>query len=144
MTAGDEKLETNQSPKSPGQESHQYLDPARPSESVVDDSSTISVNHADASPTGRLSHISSAASKEADGEEMSRQVSHAGSLYQNVTTMTSDPRFEVDWNGPDDPNDPKNWSAGYKTFCIGVLSWNTFITYVTLLPGFLGEKEFPF
>ncbi|PLB36570.1 MFS transporter [Aspergillus candidus] len=41
------------------------------------------------------------------------------------TTGTSDPSYEVDWEGDDDPENPKNWSLAYKAMCIAFLSWNT-------------------
>lgn len=53
------------------------------------------------------------------------------SLSQRVTTiptnMTADPNYEVDWDGEDDPTNPKNWSLRYKAMGLLFLSWNTLI-----------------
>lgn len=53
------------------------------------------------------------------------------SLAERVTTIptnaTSDPNFEVDWDGDDDPANPKNWSMLYKFMGLGMLSWNTLL-----------------
>lgn len=53
------------------------------------------------------------------------------SLSQRVTTIatnaTSDPNYEVDWDGPDDDENPRNWTLGYKAMTITFLSWNTLI-----------------
>ena len=62
------------------------------------------------------------------------RVSHQIPLSRKVTSVgttgTTDPRFEVDWDGEDDPNNPQNWSLVYKAMCIAFLSWNTLIVYV--------------
>ncbi|KAJ5908947.1 hypothetical protein N7495_001629 [Penicillium taxi] len=53
------------------------------------------------------------------------------SLAERVTTiptnMTADPNFEVDFDGPDDPQNPKNWKRGYTSMALLFLSWNTLI-----------------
>jgi hypothetical protein len=53
------------------------------------------------------------------------------SLSERVTTIatnaTADPDYEVDWDGDDDPENPKNWSLAYKAMGILFLSWNTLI-----------------
>ncbi|KAJ5085388.1 hypothetical protein N7532_010159 [Penicillium argentinense] len=53
------------------------------------------------------------------------------SLSQRVTTIptngTSNPNYEVDWDGEDDPENPKNWTLGYKAMGLLFLSWNTLI-----------------
>lgn len=36
----------------------------------------------------------------------------------------------VDWDGPDDPENPHNWSGTQKAVTIGIVSVITFITYV--------------
>lgn len=43
------------------------------------------------------------------------------------TTGTSDPNFEVDWTDENDPENPWNWSLGYRAMCISFLSWNTLV-----------------
>ncbi|KAJ5911393.1 Citrinin biosynthesis cluster MFS transporter mrr1 [Penicillium subrubescens] len=59
------------------------------------------------------------------------RVSDHMSLAERVTTiptnMTADPNFEVDWDGEDDPENPKNWSFRYKAMGLLFLSWNTLI-----------------
>ncbi|KAJ5084448.1 hypothetical protein NUU61_009027 [Penicillium alfredii] len=58
-------------------------------------------------------------------------VSDRMSLSERVTTIrtnaTSDPNYEVDWDGEDDPENPKNWSLRYKAMGLLFLSWNTLI-----------------
>ncbi|CAG8134564.1 unnamed protein product [Penicillium olsonii] len=53
------------------------------------------------------------------------------SLSERVTTIatnaTADPDYEVDWDGDEDLENPKNWSLGYKAMGILFLSWNTLI-----------------
>ncbi|KAJ5973810.1 hypothetical protein N7481_011020 [Penicillium waksmanii] len=53
------------------------------------------------------------------------------SLSQRVTTiptnMTADPNYEVDWDGEDDFENPKNWTLRYKAMGLLFLSWNTLI-----------------
>lgn len=44
-----------------------------------------------------------------------------------ATTGTLDPRFEVDWDGENDPTHPKNWSMKYRAMAVVFLSWNTLI-----------------
>lgn len=60
---------------------------------------------------------------------LSRQQSKA--LARKVTTAgttgTTDPRYEVDWEGDDDPNNPLNWSNWYKAFIIFTLSFSTLV-----------------
>lgn len=34
----------------------------------------------------------------------------------------------VDWDGPDDPENPFNWPLWRKTVQIGLMTFNTFIT----------------
>ena len=58
-----------------------------------------------------------------------------------ATTGTQDPAFEVDWDGPDDPDNPLNWSLGYKSMVIAVLSYSTTVvvlystSYTAAIPG---------
>ena len=40
---------------------------------------------------------------------------------------TNDPNL-VDWDGPDDPQNPRNWSSGKKAATVVVISVVTFIT----------------
>ncbi|KAH3310018.1 hypothetical protein KXW39_003645 [Aspergillus fumigatus] len=43
------------------------------------------------------------------------------------TTGTTDPNFEVDYEGDDDQANPKNWSFRYKAMAMAFLSFNTLI-----------------
>lgn len=58
-------------------------------------------------------------------------MSHSTSLARRITTAgATDPDFEVDWDGENDPENPWNWSLPYTGMCIGFLSWNTLVMYV--------------
>lgn len=48
----------------------------------------------------------------------------------NENGGTGDLSLIVDWDGPDDPANPHNWSAKQKAVTIGIVSVITFITYV--------------
>jgi hypothetical protein len=43
------------------------------------------------------------------------------------TTGTTDPNFEVDYDGDDDQANPKNWSFRYKAMAVAFLSFNTLV-----------------
>lgn len=64
-------------------------------------------------------------------QRISRLSEPEPSLTRRVTSHgtsgTSDPSYEVDWEGDNDPENPKNWSLAYKAMCIAFLSWNTVI-----------------
>lgn len=95
--------------------------------------------------TERLSHDTdsiaetvSSAETEADNDALGRtltartsRASDHMSLSQRVTTIpthaTADPDYEVDWDGADDPSNPKNWTLRYKAMGLMFLSWNTLI-----------------
>ncbi|KAJ6044528.1 hypothetical protein N7499_007029 [Penicillium canescens] len=76
------------------------------------------------------------------------------SLSERVTTIvtnaTADPNYEVDWEGEDDPENPKNWTLGYKAMGIFFLAWNTLVVVLystsytsgtTLIAEEFGESE---
>lgn len=46
------------------------------------------------------------------------------------TTGTNNPDFEVDWDGDDDPANPRNWPMWYKGMTIGFISWSTWVVVV--------------
>ena len=46
---------------------------------------------------------------------------------EGETAMHPDPSFEVGWEGPDDPDNPLNWSSWYKGLVIASLSWGTLV-----------------
>lgn len=64
------------------------------------------------------------------GKTLTARASHM-SMSERVTTIatnaTADPDYEVDWDGEDDPENPKNWNFKYKSMGILFLSWNTLI-----------------
>lgn len=51
----------------------------------------------------------------------------AGRIPTTGTTGTTDPSFEVDWDGEDDTENPWNWSLPYTAMCIAFLSYNTLV-----------------
>jgi hypothetical protein len=56
---------------------------------------------------------------------------------QNVSLATVDRRFIVDWDEPDDPANPLNWSPTRKWVNMGIVSAITLITYVKHHQNFL-------
>lgn len=92
------------------------------------------------SPHGKDSVAESVSSPDtqADDEALERaltqqttRTSGHTSLSQRVTTIptntTVDPNYEVDWDGGNDPENPKNWTFKYKAMGLTFLSWNTLI-----------------
>ena len=47
-----------------------------------------------------------------------------------ATNATNDPDYEVDWDGEDDPDNPRNWSIWYKAFTVFSISWSTWCIVV--------------
>lgn len=43
---------------------------------------------------------------------------------ENATRITT----ALDWTGPDDPENPENWSAGKKAFHVAYVGFQCFIT----------------
>lgn len=81
-----------------------------------------------------VSSVDTQADNDALGKTLTARASRVSdhmSLSQRVTTIptnvTADPNFEVDWDGEDDPDNPKNWSFKYKAMGLVFLSWNTLI-----------------
>ncbi|KAJ5172141.1 hypothetical protein N7492_004734 [Penicillium capsulatum] len=81
-----------------------------------------------------VSSVDTQADQDALGKTLTVRPSQASdhmSLSQRVTTIptdaTADPQFEVDWDGPDDATNPKNWTLRYKAMGLLFLSWNTLI-----------------
>ncbi|KAJ5585125.1 uncharacterized protein N7459_004925 [Penicillium hispanicum] len=88
--------------------------------------------------TDSIAESVSSANTQADHDALDKtlttrasRVSGHMSLSERVTTIptnaTSDPNFEVDWEGEDDPTNPKNWNLGYKAMGLLFLSWNTLV-----------------
>lgn len=44
-----------------------------------------------------------------------------------ITTDTTDPDFEIDWEDENDPSNPRNWPIWYKALTLGFISWSTFV-----------------
>lgn len=81
-----------------------------------------------------VSSVDTQADQDALGKTLTVRPSRASdhmSLSQRVTTIptnaTADPQYEVDWDGPDDPTNPKNWTIRYKAMGLLFLSWNTLV-----------------
>ncbi|KAJ6187069.1 hypothetical protein N7519_001977 [Penicillium mononematosum] len=80
-----------------------------------------------------ISTVDTQADRDALGKTLTARASRTShmSLSERVTTIatnaTADPDYEVDWDGDDDPENPKNWNLKYKSMGIVFLSWNTLI-----------------
>lgn len=81
-----------------------------------------------------VSSVDTHADNDALGKTLTARASRVSdhmSLSQRVTTIptnaTADPHYEVDWDGEDDPENPKNWPFKYKAMSLTFLSWNTLI-----------------
>jgi len=48
-------------------------------------------------------------------------------------TSSTDEKEIVDWNGPDDPENPQNWSLRKKWWLVGLVSAVTFNMHVVTL-----------
>ncbi|KGO76478.1 Major facilitator superfamily domain, general substrate transporter [Penicillium italicum] len=77
--------------------------------------------------------VNSQTERNAIGRTLTARVSQTShmSLSERVTTIatnaTADPDYEVNWDGDDDPENPKNWNSKYKSMGILFLSWNTLV-----------------
>ena len=49
-------------------------------------------------------------------------------MATNVSTWTTDPAFEVDWEDGD-PNNPRNWPLWYKSIVLFAISYGTLVVY---------------
>lgn len=80
-----------------------------------------------------VSTVETQTDRDALGKTLTARASRTShmSLSERVTTIatnaTADPDYEVDWDGDDDPENPKNWNLKYKSMGIVFLSWNTLI-----------------
>jgi hypothetical protein len=80
-----------------------------------------------------ISTVDSVTERDALGRALTARASRTShmSLSERVTTIatnaTADPDYEIDWDGENDPENPKNWKFGYKAMCLVFLSWNTLI-----------------
>lgn len=75
------------------------------------------------------------ASQEGDGADAEKASRHSANLEparnDSHSSGPSDPNI-VSWDGPDDPENPMNWSAKKKFANVATVSVITFITYVYL------------
>jgi len=92
------------------------------------------VSHDTESIAETVSLVETQADNDALGKTLTARASRVSdhmSLSQRVTTIptnaTADPNYEVDWDGEDDPENPKNWPFKYKAMGLSFLSWNTLI-----------------
>ena len=44
-----------------------------------------------------------------------------------ATNGTNHPDFEIDFDGDDDPANPRNWPLWYKGVTIAIVSWSTWV-----------------
>ncbi|TVY81919.1 Efflux pump rdc3 [Lachnellula suecica] len=109
-------------------------------------------------PTGRQSSSTLAAvpprgSDEVDVEKNETGEKHAvnspasSTTGKNVDDTASKPAFDasessatVDWDGPDDPKNPMNWSSRKKWLTIALVSYITFVTQVLPLESLSGSS----
>ncbi len=80
-------------------------------------------------PNGKGSPPSSNLEKEVDLEAGHRS-EDSDKIEPETTKTEADPNI-VDWDGPDDPNNPINWSEKLKWANVAVISSITFLTQVT-------------
>jgi hypothetical protein len=74
------------------------------------------------------SHASSDADASiGDVEKQSVHDSHEKSPTSTDEKTTRDPNI-VDWDGPDDPENPKNWATRKKVMAVGMASMITFLS----------------
>ncbi|EPS44851.1 hypothetical protein H072_1156 [Dactylellina haptotyla CBS 200.50] len=85
-------------------------------------------------------------------EEADPEKAAALRLKENILSNSSeesngdeDDEFLVDWDGPDDPNNPMNWSKPYRFFCLITVATQTLCvvfwssSYVSGAPGMMKE-----
>ncbi|KAJ5310278.1 uncharacterized protein N7443_002739 [Penicillium atrosanguineum] len=92
------------------------------------------VSHDTDSIAETVSSVDTHADNDAIGKTLTARTSRVSdhmSLAERVTTIptnaTADPNYEVDWEGEDDPENPKNWPLKYKAMGLAFLSWNTLV-----------------
>jgi hypothetical protein len=112
------------------------MSPHRPSAESQEKCSqnTTRVSHDTDSIAETISSVDTQPDHDVMGKTLTARASRVSgqmSLAERVTTIptnaTADPNYEVDWEGEDDPENPKNWSLKYKAMGLGFLSWNTLI-----------------
>jgi hypothetical protein len=57
-------------------------------------------------------------------------------IATNVSTWTTDPAFEVDWEDGD-PDNPRNWPLWYKSIVLFAISYGTLVVYDEHKPSLL-------
>lgn len=68
-----------------------------------------------------------------DLEGGTQKFSAAKTAVESPSEEAADPNI-VSWDGPNDPDNPLNWSTGLKCSNIALVSAITFITFVRLFP----------
>ena len=58
----------------------------------------------------------------------------------NGTTGTTDPDFEVDWEGDDDSDNPRNFPLWYRCVILVSISWSTFVYVPSHHPMYLATS----
>ena len=54
------------------------------------------------------------------------------SLKPSPTPESEADTYVVTWDGPDDPENPRNWSLKYRWFVTGLVCLNNFCAYVQI------------
>ncbi|KAF3173381.1 hypothetical protein TWF225_009832 [Orbilia oligospora] len=72
-----------------------------------------------------------------DEDENEKDIEKGGDMKEKIGSKTGsegscsdegdDEEFLVDWDGPDDPKNPLNWSAGYRYFCLITMALQTLV-----------------
>ena len=94
--------------------------------STLDDSMSISTDH-----TSHSSHHDDGT--RALTPQASRTTNKAPALSRTRTATsigtqgTSAPEFEIDWDGDDDPENPRNWPTWYKGIVVALISFSTWV-----------------
>ncbi|KAI7976211.1 hypothetical protein EIK77_010684 [Talaromyces pinophilus] len=70
-----------------------------------------------------------------ENEDLNRDIERGSSTTEKVKDVEEkavDPRDPnlVDWDGPDDPENPLNWTTGRKAMMTTSIALITFLTYV--------------
>lgn len=68
-----------------------------------------------------------------DLEGGTQKLPAAKTAVESPSEEAADPNI-VSWDGPNDPENPVNWSTGLKCSSIALVSAITFVTFVRLFP----------
>lgn len=86
--------------------------------------------------------VPSAASTVVDGplSDAEKDVERGAVAAAEDEAYDRDPHA-VDWDGPDDPENPMNWPFGRKAAAVGIVSAITFIRYDVALKTLIGNTS---